>query len=30
MERLLGTLAELDRTVKKSGFAENQVKKDYP
>ncbi len=30
MERLLGTLAELDRAVKKNGFAENQVKKDYP
>jgi 2-dehydro-3-deoxyphosphooctonate aldolase (KDO 8-P synthase) len=30
MERLLGTLVELDRAVKKSGFAENQVKRDYP
>jgi 2-dehydro-3-deoxyphosphooctonate aldolase (KDO 8-P synthase) len=30
MERLLGTLVELDRAVKKNGFAENQVKKDYP
>ena len=27
VERLLGTLVELDRTVKKNGFAENLVKK---
>jgi 2-dehydro-3-deoxyphosphooctonate aldolase (KDO 8-P synthase) len=28
MERLLGTLVELDRTVKKNGFAEDLVKKE--
>jgi 2-dehydro-3-deoxyphosphooctonate aldolase (KDO 8-P synthase) len=28
MQRLLETLVELDRTVKKSGFAENLVKRD--
>jgi 2-dehydro-3-deoxyphosphooctonate aldolase (KDO 8-P synthase) len=28
MQRLLETLVELDRTVKKSGFAENLVKKE--
>jgi 2-dehydro-3-deoxyphosphooctonate aldolase (KDO 8-P synthase) len=28
MQRLLETLVELDRSVKKSGFAENLVKKD--
>jgi 2-dehydro-3-deoxyphosphooctonate aldolase (KDO 8-P synthase) len=28
MQRLLETLVEIDRTVKKSGFAENLVKKD--
>jgi len=28
MERLMGTLVELDRTVKKNGFAEDLVKKE--
>jgi hypothetical protein len=28
MQQLLETLVELDRTVKKSGFAENLVKRD--
>jgi 2-dehydro-3-deoxyphosphooctonate aldolase (KDO 8-P synthase) len=30
MEGLLQTLVELDRAVKKSGFAENLVKKENP